>query len=240
MNEYVVGDNWRHREDVGQIIETKARSYRAELVQELLKVYIQRGYGAVIIGSDEQNDNARFYLEAGFYEIERIVYYEKPDVLFAYNYRQHAQNLLVIPFQANLLEDLLKVDHASFPWLWWNGQAELEYYLKQEGVTVYLAYLEQPSGPPRPIGYFGFTLYERWAHLDRLAVVPASQGQKLGAYQLAYAIELMAHRGAKRVTLSTQETNHQSQRLYEGFGFRRVRSLEYSLVGKWLKRPAED
>src|SRR5690348_2385776 len=64
-SEYVVGDQWRRREDVGQIIETKARLYRAELVQELVNEYIRRGYGAVVLGVDEQSDNARFYNETG-------------------------------------------------------------------------------------------------------------------------------------------------------------------------------
>jgi ribosomal protein S18 acetylase RimI-like enzyme len=237
--EYIVGDNWRRRENIGQIIETKARYYRADLVNELVDEYARRGYGAVVIGSDEQSDNARFYVEAGFYEMERIVYYEKPDVLPSYDYRKHPDAPLIMPYQPNMFEDLLVVDNASFPWLWWNGRTELEHYVKQEGVTVYLAYQPKPppSGLPHPIGYFGFTLYERWAHLDRLAVAPYIQGQRLGAYQLAYAIELMANRGARRVTLSTQENNHQSQRLYEGFGFRRVRTLEYSLFGKWLNQP---
>lgn len=235
-SEYVVGDQWRRREDVGQIIETKARLYRAELVQELVNEYIRRGYGAVVLGVDEQSDNARFYNEAGFHELERIVYYEKPDVLIDYDYRKHPQRPLIMPYMPTMFEDLVVVDHAAFPWLWWNGKAELEHYVKQEGVTTYLTYLEQPEGPPQPVGYSGFTLYERWAHLDRLAVVPGYQGHHLGAYQLAYAIELMANRNAKRVTLSTQENNVQSQRLYEGFGFRRVRSLEYSLIGKWLNQ----
>lgn len=238
QSEYIIGDNWRRREDVGQIIETKARLYRAELVEGLMEEYARRGYGAVVIGSDEQSDNARFYVTAGFYEIERIVYYEKPDVVVSYDYRHHLQPPVMMPFQPSQVEDLLEVDHAAFPWLWWNSRAELDYYIRQEGVTLYIAYQEQPSGRPRPVGYFGFTLYDRWAHLDRLAVVPGIQGQRVGAYQLAYAVDLMAGRGARRVTLSTQDNNHQSQRLYEGFGFRRVRSLEYSLMGKWLKSPA--
>jgi len=235
QGEYIVGDNWRRREKVGQIIETRARLYRAELVQELVNEYARRGYGAIVVGSDEQSDNARFYNEIGFQEMEQIVYYEKPDVLSNYNYRQHPTQPLLMPYQPALLPDLVQVDHAAFPWLWWNSQNELEHYVKQEGVTIYLAYRQAAGADLVPIGYFGFTLYERWAHLDRLAVTTHLQGQRLGAYQLAYALELMASRGARRVTLSTQETNYQSQRLYEGFGFQKVRSLEYSLIGKWLK-----
>ncbi len=140
----------------------------------------------------------------------------------------------LMPFNAVFLNQLLEVDHQAFPWLWWNSQGEFDHYLKQEGVVVYLAYFEREDGSLLPCGYFGFTLYDRWAHLDRLAVSPVFQKQKLGAYILSYALDLMVERGARRVTLSTQETNHQSQKLYDGFGFQRVRSLEYNLVGKWL------
>ncbi len=235
QNEYIVGDQWRRRDNVGQIVETRARLHRAELVNALLEEYSRRDYGAVVIGTDEQSDNSKFYKEAGFYELERIVYYEKSDMLLNYDYKKHPSKPIMLPFQSSQFPDLLEVDHAAFPWLWWNSRVELEHYVRQEGVTVYLAYLEKPDGKLQPIGYAGFTLYERWAHLDRLAVIPGLQGQLIGAYQLGYIIELMAERGARRVTLSTQENNHQSQRLYEGFGFRRVRSLEYSLIGKWLK-----
>jgi ribosomal protein S18 acetylase RimI-like enzyme len=60
------------------------------------------------------------------------------------------------------------------------------------------------------------------------------QGQGVGAYQLRQAIALMEQKGAKRVTLSTQLNNTRSQALYEAYGFHRVKSLEYNLVGKWL------
>lgn len=232
--DYIVGDQWRRREDIGQITEARSRSHRAELVETLLAQYTRVGCRAVVVGSDEQNDNSKFYLEAGFEELECIVYYEKPDMHLNY---QHPGPLPLLrplqPTQANMAE-LLEVDHASFTWLWWNSRAELDFYRQQEGVTIYLAYLPEADGSPRPVGYFGFTLYERWAHLDRLAVVPGLQGRGVGAFQLAEAIKMMSARGTRRVTLSTQENNLKSQRLYEGFGFQRVKSLEYSLIGKWL------
>ncbi len=232
--DYVVGDNWRRRNDVGQLTETRTRHYRAELVDGLLSEFTRRGYGAVVVGSDEQSDNYKFYEEAGFEELEHIVYYEKPDMRLAYVHDGPPIEMESYRPTPQALSDLLEVDHASFPWLWWNSQAELQHYVAQEGVVIYLAYQLSQEGFRQPIGYFGFTLYQRWAHLDRLAVVPQIQGQRVGAYQLDYAIKLMAQQGARRITLSTQQNNIQSQRLYEGFGFQRVRSLEYSLIGKWL------
>ena len=54
-----------------------------------------------------------------------------------------------------------------------------------------------------------------------------------GAALLAYVLGQMAHQGVTRVTLSTQETNVVSQRLYKGFGFRQTNEV-YNIYGKLL------
>lgn len=234
QHEFIIGQGWRRRDDVGEVLEMQARYSRVDLLQHLVKEYEARGYGAVVINNDEQTDKLSFYSHQGFGEVERIVYYEKPDMLVNFSYQ--GEEIDLRPYDKSMLTTLLEVDHASFPWLWWNGLKELEYYVAQPEVTVYLAHLQ---GSSQPIGYFGFTLFERWAHLDRLAVVPEVQARGVGAYQLSYALELMRNRGAKRCTLSTQSNNFRSQRLYEGFGYKRVRSLEYSIMGKWLKPKQE-
>jgi ribosomal-protein-alanine N-acetyltransferase len=227
-NEFIVGDMWRKRENVGQILESKASYNRLYLINALLQAYIDRGYGAVVLGSDEQSNYLRFYKENGFIELERIIYYEKPNMFTTFDYT--GNGLMLAPFSSALMPDLITVDHASFPWLWWNDLPELSYYTNQPDVAVYLIYLNHTQ----PVGYFGYTIYDEWGHLDRLAVVPGMQGKHIGAFMLSFAIKDMAQRGAKRVTLSTQDNNYQSQKLYEGFGFQRVRNLEYSLIGKML------
>jgi ribosomal protein S18 acetylase RimI-like enzyme len=226
-NEYIIGDTWRKREDVGQILETRANYNRAFLVEALAQEYRKLDFGAVVLGSDEQSNYLRFYKENGFVELERIVYYEKPNVQVNFDYS--SEEVSLVPFTASLMPALLKVDHASFPWLWWNDLPELSFYTAQNDVTLYLAYLHG-----EPVGYFGCTLYDEWGHLDRLAVVPGMQGKHIGTFLLAFCIQELAKQGAKRVTLSTQDNNIQSQRLYEGFDFQRVRNLEYSLIGKML------
>ena len=230
QHDFVIGDWWRRRDDIGHILETQARRYRPELVARLVQQFEELNCGAVVVSTDEQNDRTGFYTQQGFEEIERIIYYEKLDMRTDFSYQGETLNM--VQYTPALMPDLLYVDHASFPWLWWNSQPEFEYYVAQPEVTLYLAYTQSLR---RPVGYFGFTLFERWSHLDRLAVVSDLQSRGAGAYQLAYAFDLMRKRGARRCTLSTQGNNFRSQRLYEGFGFRRVRSLEYSIVGKWLK-----
>jgi ribosomal protein S18 acetylase RimI-like enzyme len=229
-DEYIIGDLWRRHEGIGHILECRTRNYRKELVAGLEETYRKRGCKALVIANDEYSDNLSFYYEAGFGVLEQIVYYEKNDMQTNYNYM--GTPLRLTPFNKLLMQELLKVDHAAFPWLWWNSKLEMELYTEQNDVTVYLAY---NTDTLQPVGYFGFTLYERWAHLDRLAVIPDVQGQGIGAYLLTHSVKMMEQKGARRVTLSTQLTNRQSQRLYEGFGFNRVRSLEYNLIGRWLE-----
>ena len=49
------------------------------------------------------------------------------------------------------------------------------------------------------VGYASFTMYNGWAHLDRLAVIAAHQGRKFGAAQLTHAMAQMATHGAGHV-----------------------------------------
>ena len=237
-SDYIVGDNWRRRPEIGQVTETRTRYQHTALIDGLLAEFVRRGYRLVILGHDEQTDHAEFYADAGFEELERIVYYEKPDMQIQPLAEPPPVTMELYRHTPVHKNDLLAVDNAAFPWLWWNSRDELNYYQDQEGVNIYLAYRNKPEGGREPAGYIGFTLYDRWAHLDRLAVIPGLQGQRTGAYLLGYAIALMEQKGAKRVTLSTQLNNTRSQALYEGFGFQRVKSLEYNLVGKWLPNPA--
>lgn len=69
------------------------------------------------------------------------------------------------------------------------------------------------------VGYQLCTPSHQGGHLARLAVRPAQQGQGVGAALLA---ELLAHyyrRGAREVTVNTQDTNTTSLALYQRFGF---------------------
>ena len=85
-----------------------------------------------------------------------------------------------------------------------------------------------------PVAYAGFTILDQWGHLDRLAVDPAWHGRGYGAAMLAWALGRMAAAGVTRVTLSTQETNEQSQRLYRGFGFRQTAEV-YTIYGRMVE-----
>jgi GNAT superfamily N-acetyltransferase len=216
--EYTVGERWRHRDDIANILEVTARKGKQALVTEQLSRWKSQGYRLALLSDESWRDQARLYTELGFRKIETIVFFEK-------QLRRESPSptgsvaelpaLRYAPLEPSTLETLLEIDRNSFPWLWWNSLQEFESYVALPGVFVELAYLGS-----EPVGYASYTMYSGWAHLDRLAVTAGQQGRKYGASQLHHALERMIEMGAHSVALSTQQTNLQSHRLYSGFGFK--------------------
>jgi ribosomal protein S18 acetylase RimI-like enzyme len=218
-NEYIVGERWRRRDDIANIVEVAGRRNKRALVEALVERLGAEGVKLLLVAEDVWRDEPSLFASLGFSQIERIVFFERD--LRA----QHARGdreweeglpaLDIAPASIADLDLLLVLDHASFPWLWWNSQDEMGSYLLMEDVSVFVA-----RADGEPIGYASYTNYSSWAHLDRLAVVSEQQGKGYGAAQLAYALRAMQARGARNVGLSTQEHNLQSHRLYKRFDFR--------------------
>ena len=126
---------WRRRDDVAQLVETNTRHYRGELINRLVQLLAEQDYAAIVIGADEETDNEKFYAEAGFVEMEHIIYYERPHLKPT---SQPIDADIIIEHYTGttlMLDDLLAVDNTAFPWLWWNSRTELEHYYQQEGVS---------------------------------------------------------------------------------------------------------
>ena len=69
------------------------------------------------------------------------------------------------------------------------------------------------------LGFQISTFFFDGAHLARLAVHPSIQGQGIGGALLGDLLERYTRRGIHLMTVNTQESNHQSRRLYQRFGF---------------------
>lgn len=69
------------------------------------------------------------------------------------------------------------------------------------------------------VAYEWCEMYNKHAHLTRLAVHPNYQGRGIGAQLLYQAITDALTAGAEIITLNTQENNHRSLALYRRFGF---------------------
>ncbi|MEO8611750.1 MAG: GNAT family N-acetyltransferase [Chloroflexota bacterium] len=152
-----------------------------------------------------------YALELGFKYQEDIITLARAGQLLPDPRRN---TLTIRPTEPYDLETLTRVDQAAFSAPWQLAQDELrQAYRISASCTVALL-------DGRIVGYQLSTLYFDGAHLARLAVAPQLQGTGIGGALLGDALRRFFRRGVYSMTLNTQASNLQSQRLYRGFGFR--------------------
>ena len=233
-SEYIAGGRWRHRSDIGEIRELSAGSTSAaeELLERLLTAYREDGYDLVLLGFGEQDRARSFYTRRGFVALEDVTYFSwraqpipaSPPGLTALT--------TLRPFEPDDLDAVIAVDHAAFPWIWWNSYSEMRWYARMPDVEIWV--LADAAGTI--IGYSGSTGYGDKGHLDRLAIHPDVQGRGYGGILLGNALKRLVAQGALEVSLSTQQDNRRSQRLYSRYGFRHT-GIRFHLYGRWVGEP---
>jgi ribosomal protein S18 acetylase RimI-like enzyme len=232
--EYLIGGPWRHRREIATILELGGTGGAIDLVNAFSMHARQVGMRMAIASEQAERRKREFYEMSGFELAEEIVIYELVRV------RPAAPRLNGLTFQRldirdeQRFNDLLALDHQSFPWLWWNSEDEFREYASAPGVEIDIG--RDPDG--RIVAYTGTTRYRTWGHLDRIAVAPDIQGRGIGRAALDFAVMSLARDGARRVGLSTQARNTRSRQLYESYGFRRSPSHDYRLYGRRLDTDA--
>jgi len=229
-SEYVIGGHWRRRHEIGSVEELHARTSRSQLLAHLVQRLRDEGASLVVLGPTEQERNLSFYLTEDFRVVDEIVRYQRlgTDAGCA------QPTVAIRPLLPDDRPALLAVDHAAFPWLWWNSEAEFDWYLGLPGVEAHVVTIAEQL-----VGYASFTIAGRQGHLDRLAVAPAEQGAGIGRALVCHTLARMALRRVERVALTTQVDNRRSAGLYRMLGFTRT-ALHYPIYGKWLSDPSQD
>ncbi len=223
---YLIGDLWMRRRAIGHVVEYRREDKDIPVLWDaLVGSFRSLGTLVVLLLVDGILPEGNLWLDLGFVEWERLIYY-------TYRVRgdegDPAQQLGFRRAGNAELDDILEIDHAAYPWLWWNEREAFQEYLNQPEVEAYLVSLEG-----RNIGYFSYATYGFWAHLDRIAILPEFQGRRLAPEMLRFLVKLLALRRMHQVNLSTQDRNVVSRRLYEGFGFRREAGMQ-TLYAFWL------
>jgi len=227
QNHYGIGGLWRRREDIGEVVEISRGPYRRAILGRLLDAFEARGVPLVVLDFEEGAGGGDFYAAEGFATIDRIVEYDRQIQALP----RPVQAVPVRDYRSGDFDAVLEVDHASFPWLWWNSAAELDAYLAMPGVMIIVS-----LDGDRPVGYAGLTVRGTLAHLDRLAVHEERQRRGHGATLVTFVLDQLKAIGVRRIALSTQEDNFRSQALYERYGFTRGR-WSYEIRGIWLRDP---
>ncbi len=226
--EFLIGGLWRHRAEIATVLELAATSGAIDLIHAFTVACANAGIQLVVASEQAERRKREFYAGAALDPIEDIIVYELAKVRPA---PPQLRGLTFEPFDpdsGNQFEQVIALDHLSFPWLWWNSADEFLEYSGAPGVQIDLA--RNDAGDV--VAYTGTTRFRTWGHLDRIAVSPAVQGQGLGKAALDWAVMSLAKSGAKRVGLSTQARNLRSRQLYESYGFRRSASHDYRIYAR--------
>ena len=125
-------------------------------------------------------------------------------------------NIFIRPMIFDDLPAVHAVDVDSFDPLWQNSLPTLELAFQQSAVAT----VAEDQG--KLIGYQISTATVMGGHLARLAVVPQQQGHGIGFELVRDALSQFERRGARSVTVNTQQNNLASLALYQKTGFQRT------------------
>lgn len=226
--EFILVQPWRNRPELPSVHTLWSFEHDDALIRTAAEASGHAGAATLIMLETGERRRPGFYHRHGFQRIETIRTYEhmEPEVLARQGDAGVQRFTRVTASREDLLQAVIRLDHAAFPWFWWNSEEEFVAYLQVPGVEVWAGIQHESI-----VSYIGFTAFHHWAHLDRIAVHPERQGQGLGRSAVAFAAERMLRGGADRVGLSTQNSNRVSRRLYESLGFRHTRQSDYDVFG---------
>ncbi|MDQ4044194.1 MAG: GNAT family N-acetyltransferase [Chloroflexota bacterium] len=226
--EFILVQAWRNREELPSIHTLWSFTSDDALIRAAADAAQRGGSAALVMLETGERRSSTFYHHHGFVRIETIRTYEhvEPEVLARQMVPGKLRFTEVTLSRPDLLAAVIQIDHAAFPWFWWNSEAEFDSYLRQQGVEVWAGLQDGEV-----VSYIGITGFHHWAHLDRIAVDPGLQGHGLGRSAVAFAAERMMRTGARRIGLSTQGSNRVSRHLYESLGFQHTRQSDYDVFG---------
>lgn len=226
--EFLLVTPWRHRVDIPSVNVLHAFEHEDELLSGAIASAEQQGKSAFVLMDAFEIRRPAFYARNKLEKLESILTYEhrSPEDLLVGAPDAQLQFEPWFGGDDELLDELLELDHAAFPWLWRNSREEFIAYARMPFVEIWVGRLED-----RVVSYLGLTHFRSWSHLDRIAIVPDVQGHGLGRETLRAAIDRMLEAGADRIGLSTQKNNARSRRLYERSGFRETPDLNYDIYG---------
>lgn len=181
------------------------------LVCDLIEVARSRGFGR-LLGPLVPASAARPYLEAGLHVAQRVVVYrlERPGRVTA---TSPAAGVSIREAGPGDLAAITRIDRRAFDSFWRYDTGQLARLFADGRAAV-----AEEDGAA--IGYTLATVSGVEGSVGRLAVEPGHRRRGNGAALASEAVEWLARRGARAVTLSTQDDNEASRALYAALGFR--------------------
>src|SRR5215470_371597 len=202
---------------------TESRSYTKLLdamLEYLVKPLIARGVRYLYYsGNDMRNDWLRDILLPREFVPYRLLYsYDKFD--YSVPTRGNMQ-VRVRPVERGDIPTLLAIEEACFEDFWRYDA------LSFEDIAATHPYFVVAELKGRVVGYQFNALEGESGYLVRIAVHPSVGGQGIGARLMSEAMHFFKDARSTRIMLNTQEDNTYAHRLYEWFGFIRIKQIGF-------------
>jgi len=128
----------------------------------------------------------------------------------------------ILPMEHSDLEEVVKIESLSFPEPWSMAMFYHELVLP---FSHFYVMREESEGNKqgRMVAYGGFWMVKDEAHITNLAVHPDYRNRGIGTKFMGILLEKAKNLGAKEATLEVRASNKAGQRLYEKWGFKKVR-----------------
>lgn len=225
--EQIVCDFWRHRREIGYIHNITDGPHQAMLLARTLADYRQRRVALVLTTPAGSGSEERVWQTQGFQPVEEVVQYQR---ILTEEPHSFCESLDFRRYNYYDRDAVLAVEREAFPWIWWSGAEELNWYDRLLGTQFWV--VTQGVGG-EVIGLLGMTVSLGVGHIDRIAVLSRCQGRGYGRRILSFGLNQFWRRGVRRVTLLTQSDNHRAQDLYSRAGFAAT-SWRQRFDGLWL------
>ncbi len=172
-------------------------------------------------GNDQENDWLRGPLiERGFTPFRLLYAYDKFDYSIP---SQGNQQVTLRPAQPRDISTLLALEDLCFEQLWRYDASSFADIMRTHPYFV-VAELES-----KVVGYQFNAVDGEYGYLVRIAVHPAYSGRGIGVRLMAEATRFFQSAHSTRIMLNTQQENTHAHRLYEWFGFVRIRQRGFIL-----------
>ena len=172
-------------------------------------------------GNDIDQDWLRaVLLGLGFLPYRLLYAYDKYDFDMPTRGNQH---VIVRPFEPRDVPALLEIEAACFEDLWRYDA------LAFRDIAATHPYFVVAELNGRVVGYQFNTIDYGSGYLVRIAVHPSVNSRGIGARLMAEAITFFQKSDVGRIMLNTQDDNVHAHRLYEWFGFVRLRQRGFVL-----------
>ena len=139
-SEFILVTPWRHRKELSTIHTLGAFAGEDVLMRATMEHARTSGKAGFVVVDINEVRHPAFYARFGLEPFEEIVTYEwrESRMLRSIRVDDRLEFIRLETGNTRLMRQVIALDHAAFPWFWWNSDWEFAVYLDQPGVEIWV------------------------------------------------------------------------------------------------------